>query len=221
MENPVSPPPEPHCHVFMDESGDPGFKVEKGSSPDLSLAIVIFQSPESMNVTEQAIQDLKHEMGRRQTSEFHFNKESVGVRIRFCKGICQCPFTIRALTVDKSRIYPGSHLRQSSRHFYNFLTKMLLQHTFGSITDAVLCVDGSINRELKTYLRQQLNTEDKRMIRETKFKDSATTPLIQLADMVVGSIAKAGRTDDKRDDRYLRILLPRVEDIWEFGRGEE
>lgn len=221
MENLASPPSGQHYHIFMDESGDAGFKVGSGSSPDLCLAIVIFKSSESMDVTEHAMYELKREMGRRKTSEFHFNKESVGVRTTFCMGICQCPFAIRALTVDKSRIYADSHLRQSPKHFYNFLTRMLLQHTFGSISDAVLYIDGRMDRELKTYLRQQLNTEGRKIIRETKFKESATTPLIQLADMVAGSVARAYRSDDKRDDRYFRILRPRIEDIWEFGNCEE
>jgi hypothetical protein len=219
MEKPDPPSTNERCYVFMDESGDAGLKVGSGSSPDLCLAIVIFRSPESMSITERAIHDLKQEMGEKQASEFHFNHESERVRLRFCNGVSQCPFTIRALTVDKSRIYENAHLRQSPKHFYNFLTRMLFQHTFGAISDANLYIDGNIDRELKTYLRQQLNSEDKRIIRETKFKDSKTTPLIQLADMVAGSVARAYRSDAKRDDQYFRILRPRVEDVWEFGKN--
>ncbi len=217
-------PTEDRCYIFMDESGDAGFKIGKGSSHDFCLAIIIFRSIENMNITEQAICNLKKKMNRKQSAEFHFNHESKTTRIAFCNEVGVCPFSIRALTVDKSRIYDDSNLRQSPKHFYNFFTRMLLQHTFGSISNAMLYIDGSLDRDLKTYLQQHLNTEGKKIVRETKFKDSATTPLIQLADMVVGSIARAYRSDEKRDPTYFQILRPRVEDIediWEFGNSTQ
>ena len=98
---------------------------------------------------------------------------------------------------------------------------MLLEHSFGSIENAKVYSDGSMNRELRTYLRQQLNTEAKRVIRETSFRDSQISPLIQHADMVAGSISRAHRPDEKQTQAYVKILRPCLENVGKFGKEKE
>ena len=164
---------------------------------------------------------LKHSMSIKKDHEFHFNKESNERRHLFCNAVKHCEFQARAVVIDKTRIYEDSIMRRSPNHFYNFFTKMLLQHSFGSIENAKVYIDGSMKRELKTYLRQELNKGDKRIIRETDFRDSKNSPLIQLADLVAGSVARAYRPDDKNTREYIKVLQPRIENIWEFGKEPE
>lgn len=205
-----------HTYVFIDESGDSGFKLGRGSTQVFCIAAVVFRCPEDIEATDAIMQSLKPQLGLRMTHEFHFHSEPRRIRTAFCRAICLCPFVARAIVVDKDRIYENTMLRKSPSHFYNFVTKMLLKHSFGSIANAKVRIDGSMNRELKTYLRQELNRETK-IIHDTKFLDSKRSPMIQLADMVAGSIARSYRTD-KRDHAELRsILKPCLQDVWDFG----
>jgi hypothetical protein len=158
-------------YVFMDESGDSGFKLR--SSPMLTI---------------------------------------------FCEAVCTCNFIIRAIVVDKARIHDGTMLRKSPEYFYNFVAKMLLQHSFGAIVNALVKIDGRMNVELRTYLHRELNKERK-VIRKTKFVHSHTSELIQLADMVSGSISWSYRTDIKDSESLRRILDLCIDDIWEFGKN--
>lgn len=211
----------PHTYVFMDESGDPGFKISKGSSQIFCIAAVIFRLPGHIEKTEATIQELKERLGRKQESEFHFNHESMKTRRAFCSAVAACPFRVRAIVIDKDVIYEGAHIRSSPSAFYNFSTRMVLQHNFGSIKNAKVFIDGKMNRELRTYLRQQLNREDECIIHSTEFQDSRRSPALQLADMVAGSIARSYKGDGEGHQICRRILLPRLENVWDFGKKQD
>jgi len=49
--------------VFIDESGDPGLKIEKGSSRFFTIALVIFEDKEEALACDQRIKLLKRELG--------------------------------------------------------------------------------------------------------------------------------------------------------------
>jgi hypothetical protein len=148
-------------YVFIDESGGPGFKIGYGSTDILCIAAVVFQSESDMLVVENIIESLKPLLGLRKPHEFHFTKEPTRIREAFCHAVADAPFMIRAILVKKERIYPDTMLRKSSAHFYNFCTRMLLEHSFGAIDDASVYIDGNMNRELRSYLREQLNREQR------------------------------------------------------------
>ena len=57
--------------VFIDESGDPGLKIEKGSSRFFSVSLVIFEDKEEALACDQRITLLKRELGWEEDSEFH------------------------------------------------------------------------------------------------------------------------------------------------------
>ncbi|HAH87055.1 MAG: DUF3800 domain-containing protein [Armatimonadota bacterium] len=205
-------------YVFVDESGDSGFKIEKGSSPIFCIAAVIFQSAEAISATQAVIQQVRSSLKTKQTHEFHFNSESSKFRRTFCEAVRTCPFTVRAIVVDKSLIYEGTMLRKSPSYFYNFTTKMLLKHSFGSIINAKVRIDGRMNRKLKSYLRRELNQESK-IICDTKFSDSKIDSMIQLADMIAGSIARSYKPEKKNYQELREMLRPCIEDVWDFGKG--
>ncbi len=52
-------------------------------------------------------------------------------------------------------------------------------------------------------------------IRKVKFAASHADPLLQLADMCVGAIARS-YSDRKDANRWRAMLRPRLDDIWEF-----
>ncbi len=204
-------------HVFMDESGDAGFKVSSGSSPLFCIAAVIFRSYAAMDAVEAIMNGLRAEMHLHPLHEFHYNRESCEKRVAFCQAVAGSDFTIRAIVVDKSRVYEDTILRKSPSYFYNYIAGQLLKHNFGSIFDAKVRIDGGMNRDLRTYLRKNLNMQE-RVISSVEFADSANTPLIQLADMIAGSIARSYHPTRKEHDLCRRILRPRIETVWDFGK---
>jgi len=85
---------------------------------------------------------------------------------------------------------------------------------------AKINLDGSGDKEFRqnliSYLRHQLNSEEKQIMKNLRFRDSKKNVLIQLSDMVVGSIRK--HYDKKTDDceEYRKVIRRREENVWEF-----
>ena len=204
--------------VFIDDSGDAGFKLDKGSSKHFVIACVIFDDDLDAEETSLKIKRLRRSLKWRDDHEFKFNKASKVIRLTFLKEVKDCKFRIRAIVADKSTI--GSpELRRSKNKFYNYMIKEVLSKSDGFIKEGRIRLDGHEDRAYKkaatTYFRQQANPRGG-VIKNMKFVNSKSDSLIQLADMVAGSILRttqAGKTDSKD---YLAIINKRVEDIWYF-----
>lgn len=202
--------------VLIDESGDPGFKIPKGSTPYFVLAMVIFDDLKEAERTSLCIAKARSEL--RVTSEFKFAKSHKNVRDGFFDAVCPCSFRVRALVVDKSAIY-SDHLRERTESFYNFFVRQLLSNDNGVLRGARVKIDGSgdreFRRELTRYLKGQLCFEQ---IASVKFADSRSDNLLQLADMCVGAIAKGRRKNVKQDPRWLDQLREagRIGNLWDF-----
>lgn len=206
----------------MDESGDAGFKLGVGSTPTLVVAAVIFDEAAHAEVTAERIHQLRRELQVGDRFQFHFSDLKREWRERFCHAIRLFPFRVRAIVMDKQRIYEDSLLRRRGDYFYNFAVKLLLKHTFGTVRDAKVFIDGEAGREslrrMVAYLRQECNTEKQRVIAEVKFVPKReNNSLLQLADMVTSSLARSYRTDKEDRNVYRRLLAPRLQDVWEFG----
>jgi len=144
--------------VFLDDSGDPGFKVEKGSTPCFVIALVIFDDDLEAEKCAVAIKELRRTLGLSDNYEFRFNGSNRNIRLAFLRCAARLEFRVRAIVMDKARIY-GSELRSSKDSFYRYAIKMVLQHNFGKIRNARLRLDGHGDREFRRELRSYLSRE--------------------------------------------------------------
>jgi hypothetical protein len=151
----------------------------------------------------------------RHRTEFKFSRSSGELRDAFFQAVVPCPFIVRALIVRKDLIY-SRHLRQDHKGFYSYFIKMLLKHDNGTLRSADVRIDASGSQEfrltLTSHLRQSLN----RRVSDVRMSDSAGDPLVQLADMCIGAITRAARSEREDRDRWLRMLSPRIGNIWHF-----
>lgn len=203
--------------VLIDESGDPGFKLVRGSSSHFVIAMVIFRDFTEAERVSAAIAELRGRLALK--TEFKFSKCHDDIKDAFFDCVRGYGFAVRALVVDKSTLYSES-LRERKELFYNFFVKLLLSHDDGALADARIKIDGSGDRrfkkELDGYLRRQLHVGQVRSIR---FAESHRDNLIQLADMVSGAIFRSYRVDDRKHAGRWRGVLARagrLEDVWEF-----
>lgn len=78
-------------------------------------------------------------------------------------------------------------------------------------------IDGRGDKEFRNavsgYLRQQGNGKK---IEKCRFVDSQKDNLIQLADMVVGAIARHKNDNRKDASRWFEMLNKKIENIWDF-----
>lgn len=201
--------------VLIDESGDPGFKLIRGSSSHFVVAMVIFEDPIQAERASAAIGHLRRR--RNLATEFKFSRCHDDVKDAFFHCVCGFEFKVRAIVVDKSIIYSDS-LRARKDLFYSYFLQQLMRNA--ELRRARVKIDGCGDRkfkeELNSYLRRNLSGDQ---LHSVKFAESHRDNLIQLADMVSGAILRSHRSSDrKKSQNWLRLLQKagRVEDIWQF-----
>lgn len=203
--------------VLIDESGDPGFKLVRGSSSHFVIAMVMFREFAEAERTSAAIEELRLRLTLK--TEFKFSKCRDDIKDAFFDCVRDGRFGVRALVVDKAALYSES-LRERKELFYNYFVKLLLAHDDGALANARIKIDGSGDRrfknELNVYLRRQLQQGQVRSIR---FAESHRDNLVQLADMVSGAIYRSYRAHERKHaERWRRMLAEagQLEDVWEF-----
>lgn len=204
--------------VFIDDSGDPGFKLDKGSSAHFVISCVIFDDNLDAEETALKIKRLRRSLNWRDDHEFKFNKTNREIRLSFLNETMNCKFRIRAIVADKS-IIRSPELRASKHKFYNYMIKEVLANNGGTLKNARIRLDGHEDRAYKkaatAYFRQQLNGKSN-IIKDMKFVNSQNDNLIQLADMIAGSILRTTQSSKTDSEEYYKVIKKRVEDIWHF-----
>lgn len=205
--------------VFIDDSGDAGFKLEKGSSPYFVIACVIFKDDLEAMKASVRIKELRRELKFPDNVEFKFHKSSKIVKESFLRAINIFDFQVRSIVVEKSRII-SDELRNNKNSFYSYVIKLVLQHSNNEILNAKIRIDGSGDRTFRksflTYLRKQLNSKQKTIMKNCKLVNSKSDDLIQLADMVAGSIRRSYETDKTDAKTYKQIIKKHIKDEWKF-----
>lgn len=203
--------------VYLDESGDAGFKFRQNSSRYFVITLLIVDDPIPFQV---AIDDLRRQLGFAEGNEFKFSSSSARVRERFLRTLLHLDFAARALVVDKT-LFPRADLRQREA-LYHSLVRLVLTHDEGTIQDAILILDESVKSRTRkdwftSYLRRALNSDpDLPKLRAVRYHASHTDHLIQAADMIAGSIYASYH---RGNDAYLQIIRPKIVRILEWHPG--
>lgn len=113
--------------VFIDDSGDPSFKIEKGASKNFVICCVIFDDELEAEKTAVAIKELRRELGFSDRVEFKFNGSNYQTRIAFLKKVNKFKFRVRSLIVDKTKITSGQ-LKNDKQSFYSYFIKTVLRY---------------------------------------------------------------------------------------------
>ncbi len=199
--------------VFIDESGDPGFKLEQGASSIFVAAMVIFQTSEAALATQTTIE--QSEVRRlHKPKEFKFNKCSFDVRDRFFATVRGCDFSVRAIVVRKNIIYSKA-LKGDKEKFHEFFVRQMMNHDNGALRNANVIIDGSGDREFKRNLGSALRSRESG-VKSVRFRDSKSDALLQLSDMCVGAIARSYSSSREEAFRWREMIKHKIVDVWEF-----
>ncbi|MFH0803839.1 MAG: DUF3800 domain-containing protein [Candidatus Tagabacteria bacterium] len=203
--------------VFIDDSGDPGFKIDKGSSAYFVIAMVIFDDLLEAEKASVAIKELRRKLKFPDNMEFKFAKSCKDVRVKFLETINSFKFRIRSVVVEKSLIR-SKELQTNKNSFYSYFIKEALKHS--KLMGAKIRIDGSGDRLFRksflSYLRRELNNKEKHIIKDCKLINSKGNMLIQMVDMVAGAIRRS-YIDSKKDSKLYRgVVKKHIDSCWEF-----
>lgn len=185
--------------VLIDESGDCGLKFGKGSSEYFTCVAVVFSDEFSMDACDRAIDELKMEMKRLSSSEFHFSTSSDKTRRLFLERISHDDFTHAAFVVNKRKLY-GRRFT-NPKEFYEFSVGIVCEHVKPMLDNAKIIIDRNGDRafrhRLQKRLRNQMTDKDGNCrIKKVVMATSHSNNLLQLADMVCGAVMRSYTASD-------------------------
>lgn len=196
--------------VYLDESGDPGFKAR--SSRFFVVTILLVENPDPIL---EAMSDLRAELRFQPDYEFKSYKSSDRVRYSFMRMIALQDIRIRAMVVDKEKIV-DEELKQR-KPFYIELVRMILSSEGRAIENSHLIIDESAKSRyskqgMQTYLRKGLNSPGgSRIVSHVRFHSSRANGLIQATDMISGAIYSAY---ERGNSAYLELVRHHIEVMW-------
>jgi len=201
--------------VFVDESGDTGFKLGSGSSEQFTITLVVFAENEQAEAASHRIDALRTELGLSEDSrkgEFHFNDSSNSQREAFLTAVSIFGFSIFSVTINKTGL--ASEGISSKSAFYNFVCGLAFDNAKNYLTEANIVIDSTAGKEFKQqlgkYIRQRMNElGNERCIKQIRMKPSHTENLLQLADMVCGAIVRDCHEDKRKPSKFRNIIRHR------------
>lgn len=204
--------------VFVDESGDSGLKLGKGSSEFFVLTLVIFSENEEANTSDSAVDAVRTILNLSDRTEFKFNKLNDKGRRYFLSSVSNHEFTYYSVVINKAKLTgKGFSFKEP---FYKYVCQMAFNNCREYLQDATIVIDGSGSREfrqqLQTYIKGKINDKNdvRACIKKVKIEDSKKNNLLQLADMICGAVARSYTS--KKDQPPYRSLIKRREGYVQF-----
>lgn len=205
--------------IFIDESGDPGFKIEEGSSRFFIVALIIFDDNREVDKARTAISNLKREWKKGEYFEFKFSKMSRKERQQFLRIAVQAKFKIRAVIFDKVRMNT-LQLEHFKKNYYQYAIRSLLEHHDCTIQGSEIKIDtfgeNYYRENLIKYFNEHLCSSPDETGKHLTFQDSKHDVLIQLADVVAGSLRKSFNKSTDDAQAYRKIFEDHEEEIKVF-----
>ena len=201
-------------YVIIDDSGDPGLKAS--NTARFIVAAVVVADRENLEKLSAGLAGFRAGLGWGELDEIKFTKTRKSIVTDLLRFVCRFDFKAYAVVINKSKMTHNS--KQSSESLYNYAIKELLLNL--KLSEAVVLIDGTAYKthaqKTRTYLRQALRQHSITGC-EFAFVDSRKDPLVQLADVIAGSVARSYDTSKTDHKDYLELLRPKIKKIYELS----
>ena len=199
--------------VFVDESGDTGLRLAKGSSDLFTVALVVFEENDEAQAADDRIALLRRELRKPVKFEFHFKENSDTVRRAFLEAVVPYNFFYFGFVINKAKLSPTSF--PTTDAFYRYVCGLVFESAKPYLDEAVVKIDASggrkFQRQLASCLKTKINTNEanSQRIRRITAADSDRNNLLQLADMVCGAVSRSFREEKVNASEFHRIIKHR------------
>ena len=135
------------------------------------------------------------------------------------EAISPYSFLYFGIVINKKKLFgKGFQFKES---FYKYTCQLVFENAKPYLNSAIVTIDGSGSRDfrlqLQKYLKDRINqqAENMRYIQKIKIQDSKKNNLIQVADMIAGTIARSYKTN-KKDHRIYRDIIRHRENFIQY-----
>lgn len=203
-------------YVFVDEAGNYGFKFDKENVSEYFVVTAIIVEKENVKELEKEMEKTREYYF--QTGEMKSSKLKISRRKSIINAISQGDFQIYSIVINKKKLFIDGGLSYK-KSFYKFIHNLLYKFLFETHDSIQVTAD---NIGSKEYMEEFESYVSKRHIRnlfdssEFVFGESKSNVLIQLADIICGTIFQKFEKDNPSYDAILKILGKKIVRIEEW-----
>lgn len=205
--------------IFIDESGDPGFMIEEGSSRFFVVAVVIFEDDTQANAAKLELESLGKRWHKPKKFELKFSKLSEAERVEALQVAAKFDFKIRSVIFDKVRMNE-LQLQHFKKNYYQYAIRSLLDRPECNLVGSTIKIDtfgeDYYRDNLVEYFTKHICNPDDQEHCQLIFQDSKFDVLIQLADLVAGALRKSYEITHDDAQIYREVIEGHEEDIRVF-----
>jgi len=181
-------------YIFVDESGDTNLSDVPGENHDYYVITgVIIPASDLTSATTCAQEIVERHAGDGELKSSNIGGRS-SRRQQILEEMAVAKFQYYCLVVDKNRIWRDSGLRWKPS-FYKFLHRMFYSRIKGAFLEMTIIADDYGRSEFKQSFRKYI-LELGSLFETFEFKDSRSSPFLQLADVVAGTVRRAYSEND-------------------------
>lgn len=205
--------------IFIDESGDPGFLIEEGSSRFFVVALVIFEDDEQVRQARLALEALARRWHKPNKFELKFSKLTEAERVEALQVATKFQFKIRSVIFDKVRMNE-LQLQHFKKNYYQYAIRSMLDRPGINLSNSTLKIDtfgeDYYRDNLLNYFAEHVCDPHDDSKCQLIFQDSKFDVLIQLADLVAGALRKSFEVTQDDAVIYREVIEDHEEDIRVF-----
>ena len=136
--------------VFVDESGDTGLHLAKGSSDLFAVVLVVFEENDEAQAADDRITLLRRELRKPVEFEFHFKENSDAVRRAFLEAVVPYNFFYFGFVINKAKLFGKSF--PTTDAFYRYVCGLVFESAKPYLDEAVVKIDASGGRKFQRQL---------------------------------------------------------------------
>ncbi|MFH1801919.1 MAG: DUF3800 domain-containing protein [archaeon] len=191
-------------YIFLDESGELGFK-KKASSKFFTLTLLVCGARAETEL-QRVIKKIRQKILKKklkQSPEIKWNNSSEAIRKRVFGKLSNIDFEVFTIVLDKSKVF--EYLKEKKHKLYNYLSQLIIAEC--SLSDNIeLIVDKSktkrsLRDDFDNYIR--LNIKSKCLNLNIKHEDSRSNGGLQVLDFISGAIFT--KYEFNNEDYYSKI----------------
>jgi len=204
----------PSKHLFIDWSGDLGFKFGRGSTTHLVIAVV---STVDYAALQKLISGFRTERGLHKAYEFHHAHIPEAERAAFCDALHDVSLQAWVLVVDKRRLSGSFQRRNQYDLFGEFIATLADQLPAEAVENAFVMIDAhatttKLTRRIRVAMSRALRAREIQPgIKKVRGYPAHSEDGLQLADMLAGAVVES---KVKGGIDHLAGLEDRVRVIW-------
>jgi len=199
--------------ILLDESGDLGFKLDKGSSRFFVVTILFAQSKRPLEKIARTVHGSLRKKFKR-VGVLHAYREEDSTRRRLLSRLAQTDCSILAIVLNKEKVY--TRLQDEKAVLYNYVTNILLDRLFRRhpiSPDQPITLIASqretnrfLNENFKSYLQRQA-VSNHHLILQIAVASPEKEKALQVVDFASWAIF---RKFEHGDESYRSLIADRI-----------